>query len=420
MLIKNIRYIVTMDPQRRLIKDGAIFIEDNKITDVGKNEICKKYKTDDVIDAKGMVAMPGLIKAHTHSPMTLMRGYIDDLPLIEWLQKLWTFEAKLKPEDCYYGSLLACLEMISFGITTFSDMYLYPNEILKAVEKSGLRAMVSPLIFEKINKNCNLRNARKFLKKKTEMVTPALGPHSSYTCTKEELIGVADLAEEKDVFIHTHVSETQNEVKQIKEKYGTNPVEFLNSVGLLTDKTILVHAIWVTDKEIKLIAKTGAKIVHCPIANMKLASGVAPVHKMKNITVSIGSDGPSSNNNLDMFEEMKAAALIHKINNLDPTLIPSNYALEMATINGAKTLGLNDTGSLEPGKKADLILIDFRKPHLTPLYNPVSHLVYSCNGEDVDTTICNGKILMKNRKFVLNAGKIMKKVEEIKEDLLKR
>ena len=409
-----------MDPQRRLIKDGAIFIEDNKIIDVGKNEIYKKYKTDDVIDAKGMVAMPGLIKAHTHSPMTLMRGYIDDLPLIEWLQKLWTFEAKLKPEDCYYGSLLACLEMISFGITTFSDMYLYPNEILKAVEKSGLRAMVSPLIFEKINKDCNLRNARKFLKKKTERVTPALGPHATYTCSKEELIGVANLAEEKDVFIHTHVSETQNEVKQIKEKYGTNPVEFLNSVGLLTDKTILVHAIWVTDKEIKLIAKTGAKIVHCPIANMKLASGVAPVHKMKNITVSIGSDGPSSNNNLDMFEEMKAAALIHKINNLDPTLIPSNYALEMATINGAKTLGLNDTGSLEPGKKADLILIDFRKPHLTPLYNPVSHLVYSCNGGDVDTTICNGEILMKNRKFVLDAGKIMKKVEEIKEDLLKR
>lgn len=420
MLIKNIRYIVTMNPQRRLIKDGAIFIEDNKIIDVGKNEICKKYKTDDVIDATGMVAMPGLIKAHTHSPMTLMRGYADDLPLMEWLQKLWVFEAKLKPEDCYYGSLLACLEMISFGITTFSDMYLYPNEILKAVEKSGLRAMVSTLIFEKINKDCNLRNARKFLKKKTERVTPALGPHAPYTCSKEELIGVADLAEEKDVFIHTHVSETQNEVRQIKEKYGMNPIEFLNSMGLLTDKTILAHAIWVTDKEIKLIAKAGAKIVHCPIANMKLASGVAPVHKMKNITVSIGSDGPSSNNNLDMFEEMKAAALIHKINNLDPTLIPANYVLEMATINGAKTLGLKDTGSLEPGKKADLILMDFRKPHLTPLYNPVSHLVYSCNGGDVDTTICNGKILMKNRKFVLDAGKIMKKVEEIKEDLLKR
>ncbi|MCK4733612.1 MAG: amidohydrolase, partial [Methanophagales archaeon] len=321
-----------MNPQRRLIKDGAIFIEGNKITDVGKNEICKKYKTDEVIDATGMVAMPGLIKAHTHSPMTLMRGYIDDLPLIEWLQKLWTFEAKLKPEDCYYGSLLACLEMISFGITTFSDMYLYPNEILKAVEKSGLRAMVSPLIFEKINKDCNLRNARKFLKKKTERVTPALGPHAPYTCSKEELIGVVNLAEEKDVFIHTHVSETQDEVKQIKEKYGMNPIKFLNSVGLLTDKTILVHAIWVTDKEIKLIAKTGAKIVHCPIANMKLASGVAPVHKMKNITVSIGSDGPSSNNNLDMFEEMKVASLFQKAFG-SPTSLSANESFELATRN---------------------------------------------------------------------------------------
>lgn len=421
MLITNIRYVVTMNPEREIIRNGAIFIEDGRIADIGKNsELVQKYGKEDIVDGTGMVALPGLIKVHTHTPMTLFRGYADDMPLMEWLKKIWAFEAKLNPEDCYWGSLLACLELTSFGVTTFSDMYLFPEEIRKAVQESGLRAVIAPAIFENVNPKCNLKSAREFLKKKSEMIIPALGPHAPYSCTKEELEETAALATETGAMVHTHASETRDEVSRIKKKHRMTPVKYLKSVGLLTEKTILAHTIWVTDEEIRLIAKAGAKVVHCPISNMKLASGVAPIHKMGGITVSLGSDGPCSNNNLDMFEEKKAAALLHKVHNLDPTLVPAESALEMATVNGARALGLKEVGSLEKGKKADLILVDFRKPHLTPVYNPVSHLVYSCNGNDVDTTICNGKVLMRNRKLVLDADRVMTKVEELKEDLLKR
>jgi len=422
MLIKNLRYIVTMNPREEVIKIDAIFIEENKILDIGKSsELSKKYRGEETIDGEGMVALPGLIHTHTHTPMTLMRGYADDLPLMDWLQKkIWPLEAKLKPRDIYYGSLLANLEMISFGVTTFSDMYPHPEEILKAVKESGLRAVISPAIFENIDKKSSAKNAEKFLKNDSGKIKIALGPHSPYACTKEEILEVKGISEETGAIVHIHASETQEEVRQIKEKYGMRPIEFLDSLGLLTERTLLAHSIWLSDKEIGLIYKRGAKVTHCPISNMKLASGVAPIQKMKGV-VSLGSDGPSSNNNLDIFEEVKTVALLHKVHNLNPTLIPAQRALEMATINGAKALGLEKKiGSLEVGKKADLILVDFRKPHLTPVYNPVSHLVYACNGEDVDTVICDGKILMRGRKFVLDSNKIMDEVEKIKESLLNR
>ncbi|MCD6477958.1 MAG: amidohydrolase [Candidatus Aenigmarchaeota archaeon] len=422
MLIKNLRYIVTMDSQRRVIRDGAIFIEGNRILDVGRNGgLSRKYSREEIIDGSGMVAIPGLIQAHTHSPMTLMRGYADDLPLMDWLQKkIWPLEAKLKPNDIYYGSLLANLEMISFGVTTFSDMYPHPEEILKAVRKSGLRAVISPAIFEEVDKNSNVKNAKKFLRNESDKIKIALGPHSPYACTKEELLEVRDISEETGAIVHIHASETQEEVRQIKEKYGMRPIEFLDSIGLLTERTLLAHSVWVSDKEINLIHKRGAKVAHCPISNTKLASGIAPIEKLKGV-VSLGSDGPSSNNNLDIFEEIKAVALLHKVHNLNPTLISAQQALEMATINGARALGLEEEiGSIETGKRADVVLVDFRKPHLTPLYNPVSHLVYACNGEDVDTVVVDGKILMRHRKFSLDSKGIMKKVERIKEDLLRR
>lgn len=421
MLVTNIRFVVTMNPKREIIRDGAILIEGDRIADIGKSsELSRRHGTEETLDGTGMVALPGLIKAHTHSPMTLFRGYADDMPLMEWLNKIWALEAKLNPEDCYWGSLLACLELTSFGVTTFSDMYLFPEQIRKAVHESGLRAVIAPAIFEGVNPKCNLKSAEEFMKKGSEMVIPALGPHSPYGCSREELKETAALAAETGAMIHTHASETRDEVRRIKKRHGMTPVKYLNSVGLLTEKTILAHTVWITNEEIRLISKAGAKVVHCPISNMKLASGVAPVHKMEDITVSLGSDGPCSNNNLDMFEEKKAAALLHKVHNLDPTLVPAEQALEMATINGAISLGLKDVGSLERGKRADLILLNFRKPHLTPVYNPVSHLVYSCNGNDVDTTICNGRVLMNNRKLVLDAGKVMTRVDELKEELLKR
>ena len=413
---------MTVDDEDTVLKNGAISIEGNKIRAVGKNEeVVGKYSEENVIDGSGMVAMPGLVKTHTHTPMTLLRGYADDLPLMRWLkEKIWPMEAKLKPSDVYYGSLLACLELTSFGVTTFSDMYMHPDQILRAVKKSGLRAVISPAIFDVMEGN-SLKDAKKFFKiGSPERVEFGLGPHSPYACSRECLEEVRDMAIEKNMMVHIHASETREEMSQMKKKYGMTSIEFLDSIGLLNEKTPLAHTVWASDEEIKIIRKRKAKVVHCPISNMKLASGVAPIDKMTGINVSLGSDGPSSNNNLDMFEEMKLASLVHKLNRLDPTLITARQSLRMGTINGARTLGLNDTGTLEVGKKADLILLDFRKPHLTPVYNPISHLVYSCNGGDVDTTICDGKVLMRNRKLNLDSREIMKKVNEIKKELLER
>ncbi|MCD6399033.1 MAG: amidohydrolase [Candidatus Aenigmarchaeota archaeon] len=422
MIIKNIKYIITMNQKRDIIKNGIISIENDIIKYIGNGSHVKKERDELVIDGSGMVAMPGLINTHTHSPMTLLRGYADDLPLMKWLnEKIWPMEAKFKPKDFYYGSLLACLEMICFGVTTFSDMYSHPDQILKAVKESGLRAMISPVIFENVNSKCNVKNAEKFLKYKSEMITPALGPHSPYACSKEELEEIGEISKEKNTKIHIHISETKNEVIEIRKKYGMTPVEFLDTIGLMNERTMLVHSIWVSNKEINIIRKRKSSVVHCPISNMKLASGVMPIQKMNNITVSLGSDGPSSNNNLDMFEEMKFTALLHKLHNLNPVLIPAEKTLEMATINGAKTLEMeNKIGSIEIGKKADIILVDFKKLHLVPVYSPISHLVYSSNGNDVDTVICDGKILMQNRKFNIDKMDITKRVEKIREELLKR
>ena len=310
--------------------------------------------------------------------------------------------------------------MIRFGVTTFADMYPFPEEIFKAVDTSGLRAVISPAIFENINKSSNIKNAKKFLKHKHERIIPSLGPHSTYACTKEELEEVARISEEEKILIHIHAAETKDEIREIKKKYGMRPIEFLDSVGLLNERTLLAHVVWPSKREISLIGKRNSKVVHCPISNMKLASGIAPLPEMKGITVSVGSDGPCSNNNLNVFEEMKITALLHKVNTLDPTMVPANVALEMATINGAVSLGLeNEIGSIEVGKRADIILVNFRKPHLTPVYNPISHLVYSCNGEDVDTVIVDGEILLRDGKFTkMNPEKIMNKVEKIKNRLV--
>ncbi len=244
MLITNVRYVVTMNPKREIIKNGAIFIEGDRIADIGKSsELLLKYGTEEVVDGTGMVALPGLIKAHTHSPMTLFRGYADDMPLIEWLKKLWALESKLKPEDCYWGSLLACMELTSFGVTTFSDMYLFPEEIRSAVQESGLRAVIAPVIFENVNARCTIESAREFLKKKSDLVTPALGPHAPYSCTRKELEETAALAAETGAMVHIHASETRDEVSRIKKKHGMTPIKYLKSVGLLTEKTVLAHTV---------------------------------------------------------------------------------------------------------------------------------------------------------------------------------
>lgn len=423
MLIKN-ALIVTMNKDRRII-NGDILIEGNKIAKIEKNI---DEKDDKIIDAKGMVALPGFINTHTHSSMTLLRGYADDLPLMKWLEEyIWPLEALLKPEDCYIGSKLACLEMIKAGITTFSDMYFHMSNVAEAVEESGIRGVLSYVINDLMPENfAGITATKRFLgeTKKSERIIPIIGPHSPYACSKETLQKAKELADDLKTLIHIHVSETREEVEESKKKVGLRPIEYLNSIGLLGSNLETAHCVWADDNEIKMLAKNNVKISHCSVSNMKLSSGTSPINYMleNGLIVSIGSDGPCSNNRLDMIQEMKFCSLLQKTSFLDPTIIPAEKALEMATINGAKALGIDDKlGSLEVGKLADIILIDFRKPHLTPMHNVYSHLVYAAQASDVDTVICNGKILMRNRKVLtVDEKETMEKAELAKEDLLSR
>ncbi|MEM5778144.1 MAG: amidohydrolase [Candidatus Aenigmatarchaeota archaeon] len=422
MLIKN-ALIVTMDSNKRVMR-GDILIEGNKIIKVDKKIEAK----DEIIDANGMVALPGFINTHTHSAMTLLRGYADDLPLMKWLKEyIWPLEALLKPEDCYIGSKLACLEMIKAGITTFSDMYFYMNDVAKAVEESGIRGILSYVINDLMPENfTGLTVTKRFLNqvKKSERIIPIIGPHSPYACSKETLLKAKELAEEYKTLIHIHASETKEEIEESKKKFGLRPIEYLNSIGFLDSNVEIAHCVWVDNYEIKILAKNKVKISHCSVSNMKLSSGISPVNYMieNGLITSLGSDGPCSNNRLDIIQEMKFCSLLQKVSFFDPTAVNAEKALEMATINGARALGLEEKiGSIEEGKLADIILLDFKKPHLTPLHNIYSHLVYAAQSSDVDTVICNGKILMKNRKVLtIDENETMEKAELAKKDLLER
>ena len=420
MLIKN-ALIVAMDNDRRVIKNGNIYIEENKIIEIGTT----KNNDSETIDAKGMVALPGFINTHCHSPMTLLRGYADDLPLMKWLTEyIWPMEKQLKPNDCYIGSKLACLEMIKSGITTFADMYFYMENIVQAVDESGIRGVLSPVINDiKPEKLWGISATKKFFEnvKQSDRIIKWAGPHSPYACSEETLLKAKEIADKHKTCLHIHVSETKEEVEQSKKEKGLTPVEWLDSINFLDEHVLIAHAVWLSDREIDILSKNNVKISHCTVSNMKLASGVSPIHKMleKNLIISLGSDGPCSNNRLDMVQEMKFCSLSQKVNINNPTVIPAVQALEMATVNGAMALGLNDVGSIEVGKKADIILLDFKKPHLTPMYNIYSHIVYASQCSDVDTVICNGKLIMKNRKVLtIDEQEILEEMEKREEDLI--
>ena len=407
--------------QGREKKEKSILIEDNKIIKIG--EI--KGEFDYIIDGENKVAIPGLINTHTHTAMTMLRGIADDLPLDKWLNNhIWPYEAEhLDPEFCYIGSLLGCLEMIKSGTTCFFDLYFFEDSTFRAVEKSGMRAFLSQGILDfptpEYKAGEAIDVAEKFIKKfkdKNERIKPALGPHAPNTCSKETLIETRELAEKYKLKIHIHISETKNEVEQIIKKTGMRPVEYLDDIDFLGNDVTAAHCIWLNDNEIKILKRKGVCVSHNQISNMKLASGIAPIPKMldSGINVTLGTDGCASNNNLDMFEEMKTTALLHKVNLLDPTVMSAEKIIEMATTSAYRALDLNC--GIEEGKLADLILIDLKKPHLTPLHNINSHIVYSANGSDVDTVIVAGKILMENREVkTLNEEEILEKAKEIAE-----
>lgn len=378
-----------------------VYVEENLIADIGSN-----VEADHTIDGHNSALLPGLVNTHTHAAMTLFRGYADDLELQEWLRdKIWPLEAKFKPEDIYWGTRLACLEMIKSGTTCFNDMYFHIDMMAKAVEESGIRGVLSegyvdffkPEMGEELLSK-TLDDIRKVRNMNCDRIIPALGPHAIYTVTKESLQKLKGISDEEDLLIHFHLSETKEEVDNCKEEHGKSPARYLNDIGFLGQKLVAAHCVWLDEQEVKLLAEAGVKVSHNPVSNMKLAVGGAiPYGQMKQagMNVSLGTDGVASNNNLDMFESMKFASLLQKFAFNDSTIMPAEEAFQMATINGAQALGI-DAGVIKVGKLADMILVDLKSPAFNPNHNLISNVVYSANGSCVDTVICDGKILMQS------------------------
>ncbi len=411
-------------------KKGSVLIENDKITDItDKTGI---QQADEVIDGEKKVLMPGIVNTHTHLSMNLLRGLADDLPLDTWLNDhIWPVEANLNGDYCYAGALLACVEMIKSGTTTFNDMYFFMDDVARAVDETGLRGMLSHGMIDlgdEEKRKAEFKETKRIIEKCHDTadgrIKVAFGPHAPYTCSEELLREVRKETDKRGLKIHMHVSETEFEVQQVTEAHGARPFEYLNEIGFLGDDVIAAHAVWLSDKEIEIIKDKGVSLSHNPASNMKLASGISPVSKLieTGVNVSLGTDGAASNNNLDMIEEMKLAALLQKVNTGDSTVLPAEKVFQMATIGGANALGLQDEiGTIEVGKKADLILLDRKAPHLTPFRHPMSHLVYAANGSDVDTTICNGEILMRNKKLeIINEAEVIKLAEDAAEELLSK
>lgn len=421
--------IITMTGKRDIITNGEIAIGGNKILSVGlPGAVPVDFKADLEIDAAGMVAMPGLINCHTHAAMTLFRGYADDLPLMQWLNtKIWPLEAKLQAEDVYAASLLACLEMIKSGTTTFADMYFFMDQVAQAVDESGMRAVLARgLIGVAAHSLQSLAENKTFVGNyhgaAGGRITTMLGPHAPYTCPPDYLKKVMQAAGALEVGIHIHLAETLTEHRDMLQQYRKTPIQHLHNLGLFEYHVLAAHCVHVDDADIAILAKHNVGVAHNPESNMKLASGIAPVPKMlaAGINVGLGTDGAASNNNLHLLEEMHTAALLHKISGMDPTVMPAYDLLEMATVAGAKVLGLqNQTGQLKPGLKADIILVNFNAPHLYPRHDRYAHLVYAANSADVHTVIIDGQLVMQNRQvFTLNEDEILNQVEQRAKQLL--
>ncbi|WP_458456611.1 amidohydrolase family protein [Methanobrevibacter sp.] len=427
ILIKN---ALILSPNTTFEGKKSLLIKDDIISEIS-DEI-DESNTDKIIDASGKILLPGFVNTHTHLSMTLFRGLADDLILDSWLNDyIWPMEANLNGEYCYIGALLGAVELIKSGTTTFSDMYFYMEDVARAVDEAGIRAVLSygMIDFGDAEKRENeIRENLELFKNCNGMADGRIkvffGPHSPYTASEELLIKVRELADEYNMGIHIHVSETQKEINDVLEEKGLRPFEYLDKIGFLGPDVVAAHSVWLSDNEIDIIKRNDVKVSHNPCSNMKLASGIAPVSKLieKDVCVSIGTDGASSNNNLDLIEELKTASLLQKVSTLDPKVLNSDESIAMGTIKGAEALGLeNEIGSIEVGKKADIILIDTDSANMVPDSSSLSsNIIYSANGSNVDTTICNGKILMENKKLtVLDEQEIYDKarqaIKELKE-----
>ena len=419
--------LLTISENMDVIDNPVIGIKDGKIAFIKHRDIDggHSYTAKNILSAHGSIIMPGLINTHTHLPMVCFRGLADDLPLMDWLHNhIFPAESKFVTREMVYkGAMLAIAEMILSGTTTFCDAYFYESEVARAAFDSGIRAVVSQGFIDLPASTAPEKIAdiaERFISKwqsKSPLIIPALACHSPYACSPETIMSVKAAARRADVLYSIHLSETKEEVAIMREKFGKTPVQHLKDIDVLDDRTLAVHCIWLEDYEMDMLRSLEVKVSHNPESNMKLAAGCAPVPLLiqKGITVGLGTDGSASNNDLDMFGEMGTAAKLHKVMQMDSTVMDAKTVLKMATINGATALGLEDQiGSIEPGKSADIIIVDTEKPHLAPMHSYYSQLVYAASGADVKTSIISGRVVMHDRELLLvDLPSIMQEVRSI-------
>jgi 5-methylthioadenosine/S-adenosylhomocysteine deaminase len=422
--------VLTLDSGDTEIYNGAVAIDKDTIKAVAPADKFGDWSISKIIDAHGGIIMPGLINSHTHAAMTCFRGLADDLPLMDWLNDhIFPAEANLDDQMVYCGALLACAEMIMSGTTCFCDMYLFEDAVARAAKKAGMRAVVGEVLYDFDSPNYGpIENGFKYGRQLIDtwqddpLVTIAVEPHSAYLCAPQLLKEALELTQTFDLPLVIHLAESKSEIAQIKERYDRTPVEHLAELGVLAPNLLACHCVELTENDIALLQRFDVKVAHNAESNMKLASGVAPIPRLieKGICVAMGTDGCASNNDLDLFQEMDSVAKLHKAKSLDPTVMDAATVLKMATISGARALGLEPViGSLEKGKKADLIIVDTNKPHLTPMYNPVSHLVYAAIGSDVTTSIINGTVVMENGTIkTMDIRAVMDDVNKIAKEII--
>ncbi|MGI9066063.1 MAG: amidohydrolase family protein [Pyrinomonadaceae bacterium] len=425
--------LVTMDKGHRVIEDAGVAIENGRIVAVGqRKDIIRRFTSTQTVDARDKIIIPGLINGHTHIPMTLFRGLADDLDLQDWLTKfIFPAEAKnVSEEFVRAGTRLGLAEMIRGGTTTYCDMYYFEDAIADETAKAGVRGVLGetvidfPVADNKTNAEA-MAYVERFVQKWKghELITPAIAPHAPYTVSEEHLKAVRAFSDRTGAPIVTHISETKREVDDSLKAKGASPIDYLSRIGFLNERVIAAHVVWPNAGEIGILKQAGVGVVHNPQSNMKLAAGVAPLPKMlkEGVKVGLGTDGAASNNDLSMWEEMDTVAKLHKVFSGDPKVISAEQAFELATIRGAQALHLEkDIGSIETGKRADLVLVERDALNQIPLYNVYSHLVYATKASDVQTVIINGRIVMRDRRLLtLDEAAIKDKARVFREQVIK-
>jgi 5-methylthioadenosine/S-adenosylhomocysteine deaminase len=420
-------YLLTMEDDLAVIRNGAVAVTGTDITAAGTfSDISQKYTSDNVMEGENRVVFPGLINTHTHAAMVYFRGIADDLPLQEWLEKhIWPNEMKWLSREFVNDAVeLACLEMLKAGVTTYADMYFYQDAAGRKLEKAGMRGVLGSGIIDFPWKDVArtpddyFKNCEALIDnwKGNELVTPCVAPHATFTCGPDNYKRAKEMADKYDVPLHTHLAETQFEVAECQKRYGKTPVEYLDSIGFLSERVSAAHCVWLSDREIEILAEKKVGVAHCIESNLKLASGIAPLPKMLDagVTVALGTDGTASNNDLSILGEMSTAAKVHKAVSMDATAVDSRTALMMATKNGADILGLGDkTGSIKAGKKADLVMARLDRPHLTPVYNIYSLITYCMSRGDIESVMVNGKIVIDKRKATtLDESEVINKARD--------